>query len=146
MTTTNIRWDITLRLVELLRETPALAGVQVEPGWPGDQLAAESIWVGNLDGELSVPVMNAGRAFRDDRWSIPLQIGVSNRDNLDDTATRLSQLIDAVDGVIADDQTLGDVDGLISADAGAVRSTVARTPQGHLGVAEFVVSCHARLA
>lgn len=139
----GIRWEITKHLLDLVRDE--LVDVQVEPGWPGDQQKNESVWINDLDGEVTIPLANAGRKYRDDQFRVPFEVRVSNRASLDDTAQRVQEIVNAIEDVLADDPTLADYPGLVSAEINSIRATCARTPQGHIGFGEVVVSAHVRL-
>jgi hypothetical protein len=143
--TTSVRWAVTKHLVDLIRANPDLAGVRVEPGYPGDEAGAEAIWVYGLDGELSIPLMQAGRKQRDDRFEIPFQVAVSLNANLDTTFQRLTEIVAAIEDVLADDPSLGGIDGVIAAEITSERLSCGPSRQLYMGVAEVVVSVHARL-
>lgn len=120
-------------------------GVLVEPGWPGDKLEAETVWVDQLDGDLSIAVLSAGRKRRDDKFDIPFEIRVAGKSDLDATMDRLSEIVAAIEDVLADDPGLDAFTGLIAAWISSERMTsgeVAGT--GWIGFGEVVVSCHAR--
>lgn len=122
-----------------------LDGVQVEPGWPGDTLKDEAVWVDELDGELVIPVMSAGRKYRDDKFTVPFEIRVTGKKDLDATMSRLSVIVAAIEDVLADDPGLDGLDGLIAAEVTAERMTAGEIANtGWVGFAEVVVSCHAR--
>ncbi len=146
MATTSIRWDACTRIVSLLRADNTLTGVTVEPGWPGDRVpAAQLIWVDELDGTCEIPVMTAGRKQRNDDFDIPLQMRVMGLGTLDDTMGKLSVLIAAVENALADDTSLDDLDGVLSAEITRERMTSAMFPEGPVGFAEVVVSVSTRL-
>jgi hypothetical protein len=143
--TTSIRWAVTKHLVDLLRADPDLAGVRVEPGYPGDDAGAECVWVYGLDGDLSIPVMTGGRKQRDDRFEIPFQVAVQNNRDLDSTFTRLTQIVAAIEDVLANDPSMGGIDGVVSAEITRERLSCGPSRQLWMGVAEVVVSVHSRL-
>lgn len=145
MATTNIRWAAVLKVVTLLRASAALTGVQVSPGWPGESIKAEAIWCDNIRGDMEIALLGAGRKQRDDTFRIPLEIKVSGKVDLDAVALRLGQLIAAVEDVLADDPTLGALDGIQWAEIGEVQSICGRTPDGPVGFAEVVLEVHSRL-
>lgn len=145
MATTNVRWSVVNRLLTNLRSSPEMAGVLIEPGWPGDRVKPETIWVDFLGGPVSIPVMKAGRKERDDNFDIPLEIRVANNTSLDLTMARLTELVAAVEDILADDPSLDDLEGVIDAEITNERMTCAETREGHLGFAEVVVSVHSRL-
>ncbi|MBM3659477.1 MAG: hypothetical protein FJW95_08215 [Actinobacteria bacterium] len=122
-----------------------LAGVQVEPGWPGDQLEAEAVWVDELDGEVTYPVMVGGRKHRDDKFTIPFQIRVAGQSDLDSTMTRLSEIVAAIEDVFADDPSADGFTGLIDAVISRERMTSGDLRgAGVIGFGEITVACHAR--
>jgi hypothetical protein len=131
--------------VDLLRADPDLAGVRVEPGYPGDDTGPEAVWVYGLDGELRIPLMQAGRKQRDDRFEIPFQIAVNNNRDLDTTFQRLTEIVAAIEDVLADDPSLGGIDGVIDAEIVRERLSCGPSRQLYMGIAEVVVSVHSRL-
>lgn len=143
MARNTIRWDVTQHLVRQIRDR--FPEIQVEPGWPGDLLAAEAVWVDQLDGEVSIPVLSAGRKYRDDRFTIPFEIRVAGKGTLDATMTRLSEIVAGIEDDLADDPGLGTFDGLISAEITSERMTAGEIRNvGWIGFGEVVVACHAR--
>jgi hypothetical protein len=58
---------------------------------------------------------------------------------------KLSVLIAAVENVLADDTSLDDLDGVLSAEITRERMTSAMFPEGPVGFAEVVVSVSTRL-
>lgn len=145
MARTSIRWTVTKHLVDLLRVDPDLAGVRIEPGYPGDDVAPEMIWVYGLDGELSIPLMQAGRKQRDDRFEIPFSIAVNLNADLDTTFRRLTQIVAVIEDVLADDPSLGGIDGVIDAEITRERLSCGPSHQLYMGLGEVVVSVHSRL-
>lgn len=122
-----------------------LDGVQVEAGWPGDTLKSEAVWIDQLDGEVTIPVMTAGRKYRDDRFTVPFEVRVAGKASLDATMTRLAVIVAEIEDVLADDPGLDTLDGLISAEVSEERMTAGEIANtGWIGFAEIVVSCHAR--
>lgn len=148
MSTTSIRWIVAKQLVDLLSAHADLAGVQVEPGWPGDTQKAESIWINSLSGSEEYPYMVGSdtRQVTDDRFDIPLQMRVANRKQLDETMQRLTELVAAVQDIVKDDPTLGlFAEGVLETDLGQADMTAGRMPEGVLGFARMVLAVHARL-
>lgn len=146
MGTTSIRWQAAKRLVDLIQAHPNMAGVQVEPGWPGDTQQAESVWIESLTGTETVPYMKGGaRVVTDDRFDIPLQIRVANRADLDATGTRLAEIVGAVQDIVKDDPSLGFTPAdMLEVDLGEVDLTLGRTPEGVFGFARMTIAAHAR--
>lgn len=146
MAAVNIRWAAAERIVELLRRSNMLTGVTVEPGWPGDRVPqAQLIWIDEIDGPTEIPVMTGGRKHRNDDFDIPLQIRVLGQITLDETMSRVSVLMSAVEDELAADTSLGDLDGVLSAEVSRMRITSAMLPEGPAGFAEVTVSVTTRL-
>lgn len=141
--TNTIRWDVTKHLIAIIRTK--FNDLQVEAGFPGDRMEAESVWVDELDGEITIPVMKSGRKHRDDEFTIPFEIRVAGRSDLDSTMERISEIIAGIEDVLADDPGLDDFDGLIDAVIDSERMTSGEIRNaGWIGFGEVVVSCHAR--
>lgn len=144
--TTSIRWEAATRVVALLRSEPLLAGVTIEPGWPGDRVPqAELIWLDEIDGTVAIPVMTGGRKQRDDVFTLPLQMRVIGLGTLDDTMARLATLVATVEDLLADDTSLADLEGVLSAEVTEERQTSAMFPEGPAGFAEVVITVSTRL-
>lgn len=141
---TNVRLESARWVVARLR--PRLPHAQVEPGWPGDNMGRDVIWVDEVEGDLTMPVMTAGRRHRDDHFTIPLELRTV-RTTLDDAADALSELFAGVEDVLADAHTLDDnVPGILSAEVSGERSLCARTPtDGARGFGRLELALHARL-
>jgi hypothetical protein len=144
--TTSIRWQAAERVVSLLRAEPLLANVTVEPGWPGDRVPqAELIWLDEIDGTVNIPVMTGGRKQRDDIFNLPFQIRVIGYGTLTDTMQRLTEIVATIEDTLADDTSLADLDGVLSAEVTEERQTSAMFPEGPTGFAEVVVTVSTRL-
>lgn len=144
--TTSIRWQTVERIVALLRSEPLLNGVTVEPGWPGDRCpTAELIWLDEIDGTVNIPVMTGGRKQRDDVFTLPFQFRVIGYGTLSDTMQRLTALVSTVEDLLADDTSLADLDGVLSAEVTEERQTSSMFPEGPAGFAEVVVTVSTRL-
>lgn len=144
--TTSIRWQATNQLVTLLRSSPILSGVTVEPGWPGDRVpAAELIWLDEIDGQIAVPVMTGGRKQRADTFTLSIQIRVIGLGTLDETMSRLFELVAVVENLLADDTSLGNLDGVLSAELTNGRQTSATFPEGPAAYGELILTIETRL-
>lgn len=150
MPTTSIRWSCTKHLLDLLRRHELCQGVGITAGHPGDKRSQmDEIWPLSIDSEVVVPTSKAGRKARDDRFTVTLVVRVSGRisvDALDATQVRLAELLGAIEDVFADDPSLEDFPGVISAEITSERQTAADTPDGVLGYGEAVITVHTRLA
>jgi hypothetical protein len=51
--------------------TPTCKACRSRPGWPGDDIRERCIVVGDVTGELEIPVMSAGRKFYNDTFQVP---------------------------------------------------------------------------
>ena len=144
--TTSIRWQAAERVVSLLRAEPLLRSVSIEPGWPGDRVPqAELIWLDEIDGTVNIPVMTGGRKQRDDIFNLPFQIRVLGYATLAETMERLTTLVATIEDVLADDTSLLELDGVLSAEVTEERQTSAMFPEGPVGFAEVVVTVSSRL-
>lgn len=145
--TTSIRWALTKHLIEILRASEQLAGVQIEPGFPGDRQEAESIWVDGLDGEVNIPVAKADRMHRDDKFDIPFQIRVAGKVDLDETMQRVSEIVAGIEDPLATDPHLEDYAGaIVAAEITDERMTAGEIKgAGWVGFAEVVVNVWVRL-
>lgn len=145
--TTNIRWLCIKHLIDLIRVHPAMSKVLVEPGWPGDKHnRPEMVWVEDVDGDVSIPVMTGGRTHRDDQFEIMFLCRIAGQRNLDNTLTRLTEIMAAIEDTLAESPTLENFDGVVSAEIISERFTCGETPaDGRLGFGQVVVSVHSRL-
>lgn len=139
----SIRWQVVERILEILHDLPALDGVQIEPGFPGDAIQREAIWVNDLDGEITVPVSKNGTVARDDIFKVPLEIRVVTA-GYTDTMRRLAEIIAAIEYHIASDVQLGTIDGVVSAHISGERQTAGQVKgAGVIGFGEVEITIHA---
>lgn len=146
MATINIRWKVVSKIIDLIQSNPLVAGVTVAPGWPGERNhLAQIIWIDDIDGNVEIPVMTGGRKQRNDTFDIPIQFQVLGLVSLDDTMNRLTELVAIVEDTLADDTSLDNLDGVLSAEITRERMTSAVTTEGPVGFAEVTVSISTRL-
>jgi hypothetical protein len=147
MAETSIRWAVAKHIVATVRGSSAATGVLVEPGWPGDQhTKPDMVWIDDIsDTDATVPVMTGSRSHRDDMFTIRVIGRVTGRRDLDATMTRLEELGALLENPVADEPTLDDFDGIVSADFAITAMTCGRTPQGCVGYAAYDLRIHARL-
>lgn len=126
-----------------VRVGTGLDQVLFEPGWPGDRATDELVWVDELAGDITYPVMVAGRRHRDDKFTIPLEVRVAGKPTLDLTKCRLAEIVAAIEDEFADDLSVDGFVGLIEALVESVRMTAGEI-DGCLGFGEITVACHAR--
>jgi hypothetical protein len=89
--------------------------------------------------------MTGGRKQRDDIFTLPFQIRVIGYGTLTDTMHRLTQIVATIEDTLADDTSLADLDGVLSAEVTEERQTSAMFPEGPAGFAEVVVTVSTRL-
>ena len=147
MATTSIRWTAINRIITLLTAEPKMTGVLIASGWPGEQIAktAQLVWVDEIDGEVSMPVMVGGRKERNDNFDIPLQIRVLGFGTVDDTMKRITEIVSVIEDTLADDTSLDGLDGVLGAEITRERMTSAMLTEGPAGFAEVIVSVYTRL-
>jgi len=138
--------DVKTALVNLIGAQ--LPGIQVVYGRPADnQLKRECVYVGDATGSHRIPVFKAGRKAREERYSVEVVIAVAkDRGQVSDSEGRAFELLEAVENVVADDPTLGGVDGLIHAIAGEWAAGADQSTVGPAAVIAFNIECLARLA
>lgn len=144
MASTDIRYDVRAKLVAAIRN--ALNGVQVELGWPGDRLELESIWLGESDGNCTIPTMKAGYKTMDDEFTVPVEIQAGKAgQTLDEAEARSQVLVAAVETILLTDPSIGSLDGVISAVITRKRGPVTvRTKQGAVTFVQLELSVHGR--
>lgn len=89
---------------------------------------------------------NAGRAVRDDDFTIRVWIEVI-RDDLADAEDAADSYVNAIEDVIAENPTLGDLDGLVAFGVQMTREThpmIELTPGSHYRWAELTVTADCR--
>ncbi len=147
MATTSIRWAAVNQIVSLVSESPLMAGVVVATGFPGEQIAktAQLVYIDEIDGVVSIPVMVGGRKERNDDFEIPIQIKVIGFGTLDETMIRLTEIIAVIENTLAENTSLADLDGVLSAEISRERMTSAMLQEGPVGFAEVIVSVSTRL-
>lgn len=148
MATRSVRWTVTRHVVELLRGAPGLVGVDVWSMWPGDRhVVPAMIWVDGIDGDLEIPVFQAGRKQRDDRFSLPVLTRVFSRsvDDADGVMERLIDITAVVGDLLADDPGIQGLDGVVSAEVISESQTGMVTQEGVSGWGRTELSIHSRL-
>lgn len=89
---------------------------EVSQGWPGKNLARNHVWIDRVTGTVSFDLLMAGRKLRDDQFTVRLifQAGGPG-DSIAETDARVETYCAAFEDLIAEDPSLGDMDGLIHA-------------------------------
>lgn len=144
----SIRWPVAQHLVGMFQASPLLAGVSVETGWPGiSNVRPEMIWLNTMSTvNLEVPVATGGRKHRNDTFRLRFVTRVVGRPDTDAMHDRLAELTDVVDQILAEDPTLGDFDGVTSAELVDHDQQAAWFPEGLIGDGFFVVEIDSRLS
>lgn len=146
MTQIMNREDVIVRVVAELRLRPGLAGVEVDAGWPGDELREQHVWVGDVEGDIGQPTAQAGRLQRDDEFELPLAFHVAIREGLDATRARLGALMAEVESWFADPALVaGVVPGVLDVRVTRVGSTAVRAREGAVAKGGVMVAVHTRL-
>lgn len=146
MPTTNVRMAVARWLLTNVQDE--LPEHQVEPGYPGDNLQRKAVWVDEITGQFTQPIMTAGRRDRDDRFFIPLELRMVGVDFME-AFDLLDLTIAAIESRFADAHTLDDeVDGILSAELVDLRMLMGqgRTPaDGFRAYGRMLFAFHARL-
>lgn len=143
------RTAVRTNLVTQLRIQPALTGVQVEYGWPGDERQDECICLGPVTGQLEVPVFHGppdedNPATYDDKFSFPIWLGACTEGQTsDDAELRGRFLWTAILWVARTSPTL-DVVEVIDADLTDVNDETPATTEGFVFFATATFNVHAR--
>jgi hypothetical protein len=100
-------------LFNFFQASPALSGVQVTYSHPGNTLQNSVIYLGDVQGTSHYPTMRAGRKAREEDYILDCWILVadSNSDSISVETTAFT-MMGAVEDVIANDPTLGSLDGV----------------------------------
>lgn len=119
MSGTSIRTAAKRRLVDILTQDPALNGVQVVYGWSGPEPEDDHIRVGAppTTGVTARAVFSGGgRDQREDRFSLSVYIFAHGAGRSHEEAEeRCEALYAVIEDVLASNDTLDDLDGLIGA-------------------------------
>jgi len=135
-------------VIDALRTSPALRGVDVFAGWPGDRnVTPLMVWVGfDITGNPNIPVATAGRKQYDDEFSFPLEMRVAGEPDMYKAAEKVDAIMAGVLDVLANDPTVGNLPGLVTATVSEMRGPYAEgTPDGPMAWAEVTVTAHLRI-
>lgn len=134
-------------LVSLVTTGIGDSTVQVSYGRPADSmLARDCVWMGRVTGSDRVPVMSAGRKVREQEYSVQVIVWVAKpRGTVQEAEARAHVLAAEINDALADDPSLGGVDGLIHATAGSWEVEADQALEGPFCLITFDVDCLARL-
>lgn len=151
----DARSSLIEHLVTRLGNAPAMSGVGVYPGWPGDKYdQGDMVWIGEVTGTLEVPVSTgpAARHPRDDMWSVDWlfkAMGASSGDPsamLTSATHRASTLIRVLEDLIADDPSVDDWPGVVSVELTGMDHQVGASTERTVVWARVEMSVHSRLS
>lgn len=146
MTERMVRRAVSVAALTEIREHADCSGVLVSDYFPGKNLEPETIWIGEIDGEISYPTMQGpDRKYRDDMFTVPVNIRVARGQTMTDGRDRLEELLSVVDDVFATITTFAGIDGLVSIEATEARTDAQDTPTGFVGFGQVVLEVHSRL-
>ena len=148
MATTSIRWAAVQRIVDLIEADADIddTAVSVQPGWPGDRIVQKQlIWIDEITGDTRIPVMVGGRKERDDVFEITLYFRIAGLFDLSATMDRTFELVAIAEDILANDTSLGGLDGVISAEITSERMSCAMFPEGPVAFAELTIQVSSRL-
>jgi hypothetical protein len=151
MADTSIRTVVRDEIIARLNGRQELVGtdghrIPVDPGDPGRNQEREHVWVEDINGEREVAFLEAGRKTIDDRFTITFAF-VAHQPGADvlEATDRVEIMGHALEHVLADDPSLGDLDGLVWAKAARwIGPNHFLTEQGAFSVVLADVDCRAR--
>lgn len=134
------------RLLDLVQAHVNVAGVTVLPAWDGRQTDREQVFFGDVQGTHQVPTMKSGRKTRREEFSLEVFVKVSRPgDKLQEAEERAIELMEALRGTLADDPTLGGLDGLIAATSEEFTELIDWTDENAAVTLRAVVNASAHL-
>lgn len=134
-------------LIARLSAVQALGEIQLNVGYPGESfIEREAIYTDRVSGEHRIANIKAGRKHRDEEYKLTVVVSVVNDfGGVTDAETRAFELLQYVEDELADDPSLGDVDGVVHATPGEFRELSDPTTNGAACVIEFDINVTARL-
>lgn len=151
MATSSIRTKVRDEIIDRLNAHSALVSadgnrVPVDPGPPGQRIEREHVFVARTTGRRQVAFLEAGRKTVEDDFTITFVFWASRPgDTGSEADDRVEQMATSIEDVLADDPTLGNLDGLFW----AVEATVEGpdhelTKEGAVATIVVDVECKAR--
>lgn len=134
-------------LVTLLTSAINDTNVQVAYGRPQDSMVRrESVFVADVSYSAEVANIKAGRKSYDEDFTVDVVVAVGQpRGTTQDSETRVFALFEYLRDLLADDPSLGGVDGLVWAVLESVDAATAHTGESAVSVIEATVRCRARV-
>lgn len=144
-----IRWVVAKRIADLFAGRAELDGCQVEVGFPGELKVkgAEYLYLDEMvSSEVDVPTMRSGALDQDDTFDLRWIIRVAGRETIDDAMARTCEIDAGLHSIVTGDHTLGDIDGVVSAEITDRFQMVANGTDGPIGHGLTVVQIHSRIS
>lgn len=133
-------------LRDSLKTRPALQGVLVNYGDPGDRGRKEQVWMGRIERADQEPVaLRQGRRKRDEDYDLWVHIDVASKVQAEDNEARAIELVQEVESVLAEDPSLGEVQGVLWAVVREMRVNTVETGEGPSTSAIVIVNVRGRL-
>lgn len=148
MATTSAIPAVKAAVVALLIAEVGDSEVQIVWGRPQDSLvSAECVYVADARPRYEFANMKAGRKQYDERFDFDVLFCVSRAaGEVQEAAERCYALFASLRDILADDPSLGAVDGLVWARLGdAIEATAFGKGGAPVSIIEATVTCHARL-
>jgi hypothetical protein len=125
---------------------PALQGVLVNYGDPGDRGRREQIWMGRIQRADQEPVaLRQGRRKRDEDYDLWVHIDVASKVTPEDNEARAIEIVQEVESLLADDPSIGNVPGVLWAVVSQMRLNTVETADGPSTSAIVTVNVRGRL-
>lgn len=112
---TSVRHQVIIALTGSLASR--LPGWKVEPCWPGDEMEMDSIFIGGVEGPVTVTLSSGPRrAYRDDVFDVTVIVQAGSPES-DPVAAleRAAEGLAAIEDELAEHPTLGDLPGVMTA-------------------------------
>lgn len=134
-------------LVALLAAAINDSNVQVAYGRPQDSMVRrESVFVADVSYSATVANIKAGRKHYDEDYTVDVVVAVGHpRGTTHDAEARAFALFEYLRDVLADDPSLGAVDGLVWAVLESARAGTVPTGESAVSVIEAAVRCRGRV-
>ena len=147
MATSSTVVPVKTALVSLLTSAINDSTVQVLYGRPNDSLVQrESVFVADVTYSAEVANVKAGRKQYDEDYSVDVVFTVARGRGVGaDTEARVFALFEFLRDLLADDVSLGGVDGLAWATLASVTAQTAQESEGPVSVLVATVKCRARI-
>lgn len=149
MATRLNRAEAATEVIDLHREHQLIpASTSCTVTFPGDELAAEAVYVLTIEGDIGWPVMQAGgvRQF-DDIFEITIEYRTADLHSEEAALTRTQELLAAgVEALNLASSNLGDLDGVVSAEFSGLNGPLVREMRsGFVGFGQGSVTVHSRI-